>query len=274
MTVGLSETKNASIMVMSGTKDAYDLIKRLSQLNKYTILATTTTNYGAKIAKDSGADEVIEGGLNQEEIEQLLRNNNILVVIDATHPFASNATKNAIKATNKEKIRYIRFERPELEKIENKHVYSAKSFEKVVEIVLNLLESSSGYNKIMYLAGVSNLEYLLKKIDKNQVYVRVLPSIDSIKRCLDIGLKPENIIAMQGTFSKEFNQALMKEYEVSIIITKESGLTGGTPSKISAALDLGLDVVIVERPEITELAKEKVFKDINPLIDYLINKMD
>ena len=266
----MSKTKDASIMVMSGTKDAYDIIKRLSQLNKFKILATTTTEYGAKIAKDSGADEVIEGGLDQEEMEQVLKNNDIKTVVDATHPFASNATKNAINAAHKEKVAYIRFERPKLKKMKNKHIYTAKSFEEAVKIVLGLLESSSGDEKIMHLAGVSNLEYILKKIDRKKVYVRVLPVLDSINKCLDLGLSQENIIAMQGTFSKEFNMALMKEYGVSLMITKESGLTGGTPSKISAALELGLDVVIIERPEIGGLSEEKVFNDINHLVNHLI----
>jgi len=267
-----SSLNNASIMVMSGNRDAYQIIKKLAQLKKFKIIATTTTNYGAEIAKKSGADRIVEKALDQEGIEELVINSNIKILIDATHPFATQATINSINAAKNQNIGYIRFERPELEKIDNKHIHRVKSFHEAVDLVQSLLEKKYENGKIMHLAGVSTLNYILKKIDKKKVYVRILPSIDSIKKCLDIGLKPENIIAMQGIFSKEFNQALMKEYGVSIIITKESGFTGGTASKISAAIELGLDVVMIERPEIVELSDKKVFNDINHLVDYLINE--
>ena len=58
------------------------------------------------------------------------------------------------------------------------------------------------------------------------------------KKSLEIGLPGKNLIAMQGTFSKEFNQALMKEYDAQVVITKDSGDFGGTPSKIEAAIEL------------------------------------
>ncbi|MDI6644392.1 MAG: precorrin-6A reductase [Methanobacteriaceae archaeon] len=273
MNVESSENKNVSVMVMSGNKDAYQIIDRLAQLKKFNIIATNTTNYGAEIAKKSGADQVVKEALDQEAIEELVDKFNIKILIDATHPFAAKATMNSIHATAAKKIVYIRFERPKLEKFNKKNIYYAKSFQEAVDLVLNLLETNSSNGKIMHLAGVSTLNYVLKKIDKEKVYVRILPSINSIQKCLNLGLKPENIIAMQGTFSKEFNRALMKEYGVSIIITKESGLSGGTPSKISAAIELGLDVVIIERPEIVELTDKKVFTDINQLVNYLINEM-
>lgn len=269
-----SSKNNPSIMVMSGNKDAYRIIKKLAELKKFSIIATTTTNYGAEIAKKSGADKVVEGALDQGGIEELIINNNIKILIDATHPFATKATVNSVNAAENQDIGYIRFERPLMEKIDSKHIYRVKSFQEAVDLVQNLLEKNYENGKVMHLAGVSSLNYILKKIDKEKVYVRILPSLDSIRKCLNLGLNPENVIAMQGTFSKEFNQALMREYGVSIIITKESGLTGGTPSKISAAIELGLDVVIIERPEIVELTDKKVFTEINHLVEYLINEKE
>lgn len=67
---------------------------------------------------------------------------------------------------------------------------------------------------------------------------------------------------MQGTFSKDFNRAMMNEYNVSAVITKESGETGGTPEKVEAALELGIPVVVVMRPEVAELKNEWVSGDV------------
>lgn len=262
-----------NIMVMSGTKDAFNIIKKLANNEsfheKLNIIATTTTDYGAAIAKKTGANKVILGQLNENKIANVMDEYEVDLLIDATHPFASNATKNAIEATKKLKIEYVRFDRPPLNKIDNNKIHTVRSFEETIEKVENLLKKEDSNYKIMHLAGVSNLKYLVNKFDKQKICVRVLPSLDSISKCLTLGINPENIIAMQGTFSKEFNKELMKEYGASIIITKESGLTGGTPSKISAALELGLDIVIIERPQIKELDKKRVFNNIDELLEYI-----
>ena len=81
----------------------------------------------------------------------------------------------------------------------------------------------------------------------------------SIKKCLEMGIPSKNIIAMQGTFSKEFNESMMKEYHVQLVVTKESGETGGTPSKIEAAIKLEIPVIVVKRPIISELENKMVF---------------
>ena len=93
---------------------------------------------------------------------------------------------------------------------------------------------------------------------REQLVVRVLPNTTSIGQCQELGFSGENMVAMQGVFSKEFNKALMREYNAGVIISKESGQTGGVPDKIEAALELGLEVILVIRPEIKELKNELV----------------
>ena len=63
----------------------------------------------------------------------------------------------------------------------------------------------------------------------------------------------------------------MKEYDISLIITKESGEIGGTPSKIEAALELGIEIVLVTRPVVSELKNEEIFTDIDKLYYNLLN---
>jgi len=249
-------------MVMAGTKDAANIIKKLSTTGKFNILATTTTKYGADIAKSAGADKVISKGLTDKEITEVIKTNSIDILVDATHPFAVDATKNAIKASENAKIRYIRFERPREFLNENNLIHEVSSFD---EAASKVLELTCHEDKILHLAGVLTLAHILDGVNSSRVFARVIPSIDSIQKCLDLGLKQKNIIAMQGVFSKEFNKALMEEYNISLIITKESGETGGTLAKIKAAIELDVHVVIVMRPEIKELESEEVFNDINEL---------
>ena len=257
-----------TIMVMAGTKDAARIIKKLKSAETFKILATTTTKYGAEIAKESGADEVLSGMLNEKDLTNLIEKSEIEILIDATHPFAAAATKNAIKSSEDTKIKYLRFERPEESIIENNLIHKVFSFE---DAALKVLEITEKNDKILHLAGVSTLNHVIEKIDCTRIFARVLPSIDSVQKCLDLGLKQGNIIAMQGIFSENFNKALMEEYDISAIITKESGETGGTLSKITAAMELDIDTVLVTRPKIPELQNKDVFNDPDEIISFILD---
>jgi precorrin-6A/cobalt-precorrin-6A reductase len=254
-----------NVMVMAGTKDATNIINKLSSTKKFNILATTTTPYGADLAKAAGADKVISKGLTLEELVEVIKANSIDILVDATHPFAANATRNAIQSSKIIGIQYLRFERPGENFKENNLIHEVPSFE---EAALKAKELTKG--RVLHLAGVSTLKPVIEEIDSPRLFARVLPSIDSIQKCIDMGLKQGNIIAMQGVFSKNFNKALFDEYDISIIITKESGETGGTLSKISAALEFGIDVVLVTRPKVAELENEDIFTDITEIIQFIL----
>jgi len=264
------------IFLMGGTKDSINIIKFLKEnYNSSYILTTTTTDYGGKLAKEAGSDDVIDKPLSKSEILDLLENyfdENFDVFIDATHPYAVNATSIAIEASKIVNIPYIRFERPKFnysnfqDDIDNKKIYFVDSFEEVGDLIAT---NFSGKN-IFHLAGVNTIEPVLSnsksnKIDKKNFFIRVLPVKSSIEKCNSFGISGEHIIAMQGVFSKEFNKILMEELKIEVIITKESGDIGGVSSKIAAAHELGISIILVNRPKIPELEEKSVVNDINQL---------
>lgn len=275
--VNKSEFKfsNLRVFLMGGTKDSINIIKFLKKTyNSSYILTTTTTDHGGKLAKEAGSDDVIDKPLFKSEILNILSNyfdeNGFDVFIDATHPFASHVTSTAIKTSKIANIPYIRYERPvtdysNFENDNNHNIYYVDSFEEAGNLIAN-----SFFNKnILHLAGVNTIESIFlsskSKIDKKNFFVRVLPVKSSIKKCNNLGIYNENIIAMQGTFSKKFNKAMMEELNTQVIITKESGDVGGVPSKVSAAIDLNISVILVNRPKIIELNEETIVNNIDQL---------
>jgi precorrin-6A/cobalt-precorrin-6A reductase len=252
------------IIIMAGTSDAVDIIELISADADIDVIATTTTSYGGDIALASGANEALVGALDTGDMVGLIEKNQIDLLIDATHPFASEATLTAIKSTKKAQIPYLRFERASIKLDTYENLFFASNFDEAAEIAIKLTENLNN-KRIMHLAGVTTLPQMIKKIPVDSLIVRVLPAVYSIKKCAEYGIPSENIIAMQGIFSKEFNKSLMSEYNVDMIVTKESGESGGTISKIEAAISLGIPVVIVKRPKIPELENEMVFSDIKAI---------
>ena len=254
-------------MVMSGTSDATKVIKFLHEDENNYIIATTVTDYGAKIAESAGATEVISKALKEEDFIDVINEKNIDTLIDATHPFASVATETAISSCQKAGIKYIRYERASTILPESDLIIKVATFEEGAKKAKELLTNDE--DKLMHLAGVMRLATIVNEVDANKVVARVLPNNFSISKTQDSGVPAENIIAMQGTYSKELNMALMKEYNVCAIITKESGESGGAENKINAALELEIPVILVMRPEIKELENHSVVRSIEQLSEII-----
>lgn len=256
-----------NIMVMAGTSDAAEIIRQLKSLdNDIHITASTVTNYGAEITKSAGADEVVAQPLPKDEIIHFVNEGGIDILVDATHPFADKATSNAIKASKETNITYFRLERPLTVLPTNPLIQQTSSFPEAVQLALKITKG-----RILHLAGVSTLHYLTEIIDPQRIVVRIVPSSYSLEKCMKLGIPGENIVAMQGIFSAKFNQVLMREFNAKVVVTKDSGERGGTPSKIEAALDLGIPIIVVQRPEVPELKEEKTFYDADELFQEIYN---
>ncbi|MEE9593797.1 MAG: precorrin-6A/cobalt-precorrin-6A reductase [Candidatus Hydrothermarchaeales archaeon] len=103
------------IWVLAGTRDASEIIKRLKN-EGFNILASVITEQGRELAEEAGASDVA-GAMNVEEMKELIQNCGIRAVIDATHPFAVDASINAMRACRELSVPYLRFERPSLKDI-------------------------------------------------------------------------------------------------------------------------------------------------------------
>ena len=84
---------------------------------------------------------------------------------------------------------------------------------------------------------------------RKRLVVRVLPGMESLRECVRNGLEGRQIIAMQGPFSKEMNLAMIRQYQASVLVTKESGKTGGEDTKLAAAGEAQIPSYIILRPD-------------------------
>nr|MDE7284090.1 precorrin-6y C5,15-methyltransferase (decarboxylating) subunit CbiE [Lachnospiraceae bacterium] len=57
---------------------------------------------------------------------------------------------------------------------------------------------------------------------------------------------------MQGPFTEEMNEAIIRQYEISCLVTKESGVPGGYQEKINAAKNTGVKVFVIGCSEESE----------------------
>ena len=84
---------------------------------------------------------------------------------------------------------------------------------------------------------------------KERLYVRVLPGQESMSICVAQDINKSRIIAMQGPFSQKLNEALIEQFDIKYLVTKESGRVGGLDEKILAAKNCGIDTYLIGSPE-------------------------
>jgi len=255
--------KKLDVLLLGGTKDSINIIKHLkSNYNAY-ILTTTTTDYGSKLAIKGGTDDSIAKPLLKNEILNLLKNNSFDLIIDATHPFATHITKTAIECCKITEIPYIRFERPisDLKICDDKKVHCVNSF---VDAGKLIHKKWNQYN-VLHLAGSNTIKDVLENVSPSNFYPRILKIKSSLEKCEKLKIPKENIFFMNGASSEKENINLIKKVDAKVIITKDSGEVGGLSSKINASKKAGIDIIIINRPEILELKKETVVSNLDEL---------
>ena len=117
--------------------------------------------------------------------------------------------------------------------------------------------------------GSRNLERFVKApaLKDCTLIARVLPTAEVVELCEKLGLTPAQIIAMQGPFSREMNRSMYEKYGADVIVTKNSGMVGGTDEKFQAAEDLGLPVVVIDRPVLDYPHLAHTFEEVLKFVD-------
>ena len=83
---------------------------------------------------------------------------------------------------------------------------------------------------------------------KERLYARVLPMTSVVEQCIALGFQGKHLICMQGPFTVELNQALLKQINAKYMVTKDSGSNGGLDEKLEAAKKANAIPIVIGRP--------------------------
>ena len=227
------------VLVFAGTTEGRELAELLADSN-IKCSVCVATDYALELMNDKRLD-VHCGRLTEEEMEVLMRDGSFDVVVDATHPYAQIVSQNVRQAADKESISLIRLRRS-TESAEEGFV----SF-KTHEECSAWLSFQTG--NILLTTGSKDLgSYAKNETIKNHLFVRVLPGEENIRLCTANGITGRQIIAMQGPFSAQMNECILREYSIDWMVTKISGHAGGFEEKVEAAKKAGVGVCAILPP--------------------------
>ncbi|MGI6011066.1 MAG: precorrin-6A reductase [Ruminococcus sp.] len=231
----------SEVLIFAGTLEG----RRTAEfLNEYQISAhvCVATEYGESLLPEGGSLTVSHERLDEKQMADLMERENPRLVIDATHPYAAEVTKNIKAACGTAKKTYLRLLR-EGYTVEDSDVVCVDSVSEAVE----WLEHTSG--NILATTGSKEMQEYTKLSDYQQrVYARVLSLPEVVSSCAALGFQGKHLICMQGPFSSEMNTAMLKQFDCRYLVTKESGSTGGFMEKYEAAKKAGARLVLIGRP--------------------------
>lgn len=227
------------VIVFAGTTEGYEISRFLSE-NQLPVLACVATEYGSKSLQENSCLHVQAGRLDEQQMRDLFFREKPELVLDATHPYAAEVTQNIRKACEETGVSYTRILRTGSEQQNAVYVRDAKE-------AAEYLEGTEG--NVLLTTGSKELAVFTSVTDYNKrLFARVLSLPSVIESCQALGFEGRNLIAMQGPFSKELNQAMLEQYQCKYLVTKDSGKAGGFLEKIQAAEALGVTAVIIGRP--------------------------
>ena len=231
-------------VIFSGTSEG----RRLSEMfcaHRIPHTVCVATEYGKAVMTPDPLADVRVGRLTKEEMTDFFCETQTGIVFDATHPFAKEATANIREAADVTGVRYVRIRRSGGEETENG---SAVKFFNDTEACIRALNETEG--GILLTTGSKELpEYARIRDFADRVYARVLPIGDSIEVCREAGLPAAHILAMQGPFSQELNEALIRQFGIRTLVTKETGRSGGYDEKVNAAGSCGINCFVIGKSE-------------------------
>ncbi|MGN0298498.1 MAG: precorrin-6Y C5,15-methyltransferase (decarboxylating) subunit CbiT [Lachnospiraceae bacterium] len=256
------EMELCRVILFGGTTEGRKLAEMLCKA-KVSCMVSVATEYGESLLTPNQYMEVHQGRMDVGQMVELIEQSHCDIVIDATHPYAREVSKNVEEAVNRCHLPYYQLRR-EVDFSSHGSIHYVSSVEECIvylksgtkgNILLTtgsktLPEFSNAFWEAASVIGEDNCIEDRNKASQSReidrLYVRVLPSIQSIQICKENHISDKHIIAMQGPFSTEMNKAIMQQYHIAYLVTKASGAAGGFAEKLQAAQELGIETIVIE----------------------------
>lgn len=222
------------VLLLGGTTEAARLARVFHESGidaVYSLAGRTRSPVSQPIVTRSGGFGGVTG------LERYLIEGRFSHVVDATHPFAAKMSANAVEACASAGIPLCALERPKWAAGPGDNWQSVAN---VAEAVTALPEAplrvflAIGKQQPGEFSVKPQHFYLLRMID---------PPVGTLP------LPLAEAIVGRGPFTVDGDRALMQDHNIDLLVAKNGGSVGAR-AKIDAARDLGLPVIMIERPYI------------------------
>jgi precorrin-6A/cobalt-precorrin-6A reductase len=221
------------ILILGGTVEAAGLARALAG---DTGVAAITSLAGRTRSPAALPGELRVGGFGgPEALADYLRIEAIDFVVDATHPFAARISQNAARACAAVGVPRLLLARPAWEPQAGDNWISVPDTQAAAAALPGLgrrVFLAIGRQELATFAGLAEHWFLVRLVEAPEA---------------PPPLADYRLVLGRGPFAVAQERALLREYEIDVVVSKNGGGAGAV-AKIAAARDLGLPVVMIQRP--------------------------
>lgn len=245
------------VLIFGGTTEGRILAEYCSE-NRIPAYVSVVSEYGRELLKEDLYVRPLTGPMDAGQMRAFIADEAIELVVDATHPYARNATENiksACRDTKTAYLRYLRNTEDERENAGDELFSTPEEAAKWLEETKGNIFVTTGSNELAAFAGTEKL--------KHRIFARVLPSSFAVGKCEELGITGKHLICMQGPFTKEMNAAMLRQTNAAYLVTKETGKAGGFDEKLEAARECGVLVIIIGHPKETGSGMNQIYSQLS-----------
>lgn len=228
-------TAPCRILILGGTGEASELARALT-VRFGAAVQVTSSQAGRTREPRAPAGALRIGGFGGAVgLAAYLTGQDIDLVIDATHPFASAISANARAACNSTGCRRLILARPPWQQRPGDDWHHAANATAAAALVAQMgprVFMTVGRKDLSAFSGLSAHWFLVRLIDRP---VQTLP------------LPRHQILIGRGPFTLATERALLRHHEIDVLVTKASG-GSATEAKLLAAREANLPVIMLQRP--------------------------
>ena len=224
----------ARILLLGGVTEALAIARLLGPQHVYSLAGI------GRVPQDLQCQVRVGGFGGAEGLASYLREAGITLLIDATHPYAAQISRNAASAARIAGIPCWALRRP---------AWQAQAGDdwREVEDWAGLIEALKPFRRPLFTLGREPLQHL-DEIPPEQFWtLRALEACPGNERC--------EVIGARGPFHIEDERALFRRRRIDVLISKNSGSVATEP-KLEVARELDVPVLILKRPVLPEVDRQ------------------
>ena len=231
------------VLILGGTTEASELARLLANDKRWQATLSLAGITSSPVAQPI---PVRFGGFGGADgLAEYLRAQAIGALVDATHPFAAQMSRNAAEAARRTAVPLLAVVRPEWSPAPGDRW-------RVVPDMASAAAALGAARRVLLTVGQKDLAPFVAAPQYRYV-------VRSVERPAVLPAQAETIIA-RGPYAEADERRLLEERRIDILVTKNSG-GSATRAKLDAARALGIGVVMVARPVLPDVVRRTTARE-------------
>ncbi len=226
------------ILILGGTTEARQLAGKLADRADFSVTLSLAGRTESPVAQ--GVPVRVGGFGGVDGLATHLRDEQVDLLIDATHPYAARISANAAEAARQAGVPVLALRRPGWEPMAGDRwtlVDDVAEAARALGAVPRRVFLALGRQEVGAFAAAPQHHYLIRSVDP------VEPPL---------AVPHAQYILARGPFREDDERALLTEHHIDAVVSKDSG-GAATYGKIAAARALGIAVVMIRRPTLPKV---------------------